>query len=53
MFRSQPKQIVPDTLSQKNPSHIQKEAGVVAQGVGPDFKQTNKKNMVKVETGLL
>jgi hypothetical protein len=34
--RSQPGQIVPETLSQKNPS--QKITGRVAQGVGPEFK---------------
>jgi hypothetical protein len=34
--RSQPGQIVCETLSQKNPS--QKRAGGVAKGVGPEFK---------------
>jgi hypothetical protein len=34
--RSQPRQIVLETLSQKNLS--QKRAGGVAQGVGPEFK---------------
>jgi hypothetical protein len=34
--RSQPRQIVCETLSQKNPS--QKRTGGVAQGVGPEFK---------------
>jgi ribosomal protein L44E len=34
--RSQPRQIVHKTPSQKNPS--QKRAGGVAQGVGPEFK---------------
>jgi hypothetical protein len=32
----QSKQIVHETLSQKNP--LQKKAGGVAQGVGPEFK---------------
>jgi hypothetical protein len=32
----QPRQIVHETLSQKNPS--QKRTGGVAQGVGPEFK---------------
>jgi hypothetical protein len=36
MVQSQPRQIVCETLSQKNPS--QKRAGGVAQGVGPEFK---------------
>jgi hypothetical protein len=36
MVQSQPGQIVWETLSAKNPS--QKRAGVVAQGVGPEFK---------------
>jgi hypothetical protein len=34
--RSQPRQIVRETSSQKNPS--QKRAGGVVQGVGPEFK---------------
>jgi hypothetical protein len=43
--QSQPKQIARETPSQKKPS--QKRAGIVAQGVGPEFKcsitkQTNK-----------
>jgi hypothetical protein len=39
---SQPRQIVCETLSQKNPS--QKRAGEVAQGLGPEFKpQYHKK----------
>jgi hypothetical protein len=38
VVRSQPRQIVPETLSQKkkNPSH--KRGLRVAQGVGPEFK---------------
>jgi hypothetical protein len=36
MVQSQPRQIVFETLSQKNSS--QKRAGGVAQGVGPEFK---------------
>jgi hypothetical protein len=36
MVRSQPGQIVRETLSQKNPS--QKKGCGVAQGVGPEFK---------------
>jgi hypothetical protein len=40
---SQPGQIVCETLSRKNPS--QKRVGVVAQGIGPEFKsQYCKKN---------
>jgi hypothetical protein len=37
VIRSQPGQIVHETLSQKNPS-LKKVAGRVAQGVGPQFK---------------
>jgi hypothetical protein len=36
IVRSQPGQIVCETLSQKNP--IQKRAGGVVQDVGPEFK---------------
>jgi hypothetical protein len=36
MVQSQPRQIVCETLSQKDPS--QKWAGRVAEGVGPEFK---------------
>jgi hypothetical protein len=36
MVQSQPKEIVCETLSGKNPS--QKRAGVVAQGIGSGFK---------------
>jgi hypothetical protein len=40
--RSQPRQTVHETLSQKN--HHKKRAGGVAQGVGPEFKpQYHKK----------
>jgi hypothetical protein len=46
MVQSQPRQIVPETLSQKNPS--QKRAGGVVQGVGPEFKpQYHKKKKKK------
>jgi hypothetical protein len=47
VVRSQPGQIVCETLSQKYPS--QKRAGVVAQGVGPEFKPQycRKKDEVK------
>jgi hypothetical protein len=41
MVRSQPRQIVCEPLSQKNPS--QKSAGGVAKGVGPEFKPQKKK----------
>jgi hypothetical protein len=45
-FQSQPRQIVLDTLSWKNPS--QKRAGQVAQGVDPKFKpQYGKKKKKK------
>jgi hypothetical protein len=42
MVQSQPRQIVCETLSQKNPS--QKMAGGEAQGVGPEFKPQYSKN---------
>jgi hypothetical protein len=35
--QSQPRQILCDTLSRKH--HLQKRAGGVAQGVGPEFKK--------------
>jgi hypothetical protein len=35
-FETSPRQIVHETLFQKNPS--QKRAGGVAQGIGPEFK---------------
>jgi hypothetical protein len=38
---NQPRQIVHETLPQKNPS--QKRAGGVAQGVGPEFKLQYRK----------
>jgi macrodomain Ter protein organizer (MatP/YcbG family) len=42
MARSQPRKIVHETLSQKNP--LQKNRGLIAQGVGPEFKsQYHKK----------
>jgi hypothetical protein len=42
--QSQPRQIVHEALSRKNPSH--KRAGGVAQGIGPEFKSqySQKKN---------
>jgi hypothetical protein len=45
MVQSQPRQIVLMTLSQKNP--LQKRAGRVAQGVGPEFKPQYHKNKIK------
>jgi hypothetical protein len=48
VVRSQPGQIVLETLSQKNPS--QKRTGGVAQGVGPEFKSqhhTHKKKKTR------
>jgi hypothetical protein len=45
MVQSQPGQIVPETLSQKQPS--QKRAGGVAQGVGPEFKPQYHKKKTK------
>jgi hypothetical protein len=50
MVQSQPRQIVCETLSQKNPS--QKRAGGVAQGVGPEFKPQycKKKKNPKTKT---
>jgi hypothetical protein len=46
--RSQPRQIVPEILAQKNP--FQKRTGGMAQGVGPEFtsqyqKKKKKKNI--------
>jgi hypothetical protein len=52
--RSQPVQIVHETLSQKNPS--QKRAGGVAQSVGHEFKpqyRKKKKNKTKCRQILL
>jgi hypothetical protein len=46
--QSQPRQIVPETLSRKNPS--QKRAGGVAQGVGPEFKPQYQKKKKKART---
>jgi hypothetical protein len=47
--QSQPRQIVPEMLSQKNSS--QKRAGRVAQGVDPGFKpQYHKKKKKKKKT---
>jgi hypothetical protein len=43
--RGQPREIVQETLSHKNPT--QKRAGGVAQGVGPEFKpQHHKKRCI-------
>jgi hypothetical protein len=46
MVQSQPRQIVQETLSPKNPS--QKRAGGVAQGVGPEFKHQYHKKKKKI-----
>jgi hypothetical protein len=43
--RSQPRQVVPETLSLKNPS--QKKASGVAQGVDPEFKPQHCKKKKK------
>jgi hypothetical protein len=46
--QGQPRQIILETLAQKNPSH--KWAGGVAEGVGPEFKpQYHKKKKKKKE----
>jgi hypothetical protein len=45
-LEASPGQIVPETLSQKNPS--QKRSGGVAQGVGPEFKPQYQKKKKKV-----
>jgi hypothetical protein len=42
--RSQPRQIVHETLSRKNPS--QKRTGGVAQGIGPEFKPQYQKQKI-------
>jgi glutamine amidotransferase-like uncharacterized protein len=48
MVRSQPGQIVCETLPQKNPSQ-KKGAGEVAQGVHPEFKpQKYKKSTIRI-----
>jgi hypothetical protein len=45
VVQGQPKQRVPNTLSQKHPT--ERRAGGVAQGIGPEFKpQYCKKNFV-------
>jgi hypothetical protein len=36
--QSQPRQIVPETLSQGKKNHKEKRAGAVAQDIGPEFK---------------
>jgi hypothetical protein len=46
MVRSQPRQIVCKTLSQKNPI-IHKKADGVAHGVGPEFKLRYSKKKKK------
>jgi hypothetical protein len=43
MVRSQPGQIVRETLSRKNPSQ-KKRAGGVSQGISPEFKPLYRKN---------
>jgi hypothetical protein len=45
MVRSQPRQIVHETLSRKNPS--QKRVGGVAQSEDPEFKPQYHKNKTK------
>jgi hypothetical protein len=48
--QGQPRQIILETLAQKNPSH--KWAGGVAEGVGPEFKpQYHKKKKKKKGEG--
>jgi hypothetical protein len=51
MIQGQSEQIVPETLSQKNPS--QKKAGGMAQGVDPEFKPQYCKKKKKKETPKL
>jgi hypothetical protein len=46
VVRSQPREIVLETLSQKNPS--QKRTGGVAQAVGPEFKPHTEKKKIQV-----
>jgi hypothetical protein len=45
MVQNQPRQVVHETLPQKNPS--QKRAGGVAQGVGSEFKPQHHKIIIK------
>jgi hypothetical protein len=50
MVQSQPRQIVCETLSQKkNP--LDKRAGRVAQGIGPEFKPQYCKKKKKMPPG--
>jgi hypothetical protein len=46
MVRSQPGQIVQETLSQKYPTH-KKRAGGVAQGIGPESSPNTEKKKKK------
>jgi hypothetical protein len=46
MVQKQPRQIVCETLSRKNPSQ-KKKAGGVAQGVGPELKPQYQKKKKK------
>jgi hypothetical protein len=48
MVRSQPRQIVLETLSQKNSSQKKEKTGGVVQGVGPEFKLRYCKKKKKV-----
>jgi hypothetical protein len=48
MVQKQPRQIVCETLSRKNPSQ-KKKAGGVAQGVGPELKPQYQKKKKKGE----
>jgi hypothetical protein len=50
VVQSQPRQIVHETLSQKNPSH--KRAAGVAQDVGPEFKPQYCKKKKKCRLGI-
>jgi hypothetical protein len=49
--RSQPRQIVHETLPQENPS--QKRAGEVAQSVGSEFKPQYRKKKKKDTNGVM
>jgi hypothetical protein len=48
VVQSQPRQLVPEILSQKNPSK-KKKTGGVAQCVGPEFKPQNYRKERKKE----
>jgi hypothetical protein len=51
VVQSQPRQIICETLSRKNPS--QKRTGGVVQGVGPEFKpQYCKKKKIAVNESV-